>query len=58
MPEKIGENLTRFWERYKIQAQCRRKQRKSGRDAGKDKRKLDTMLDNRGFRHDAKEPPE
>ena len=58
VPEKIGENRTCFWERYKIQARCRRKQRKSKRDARKDKRKPDTMSESRGFGHDVEEPPE
>ena len=58
MPEKIGENRTRFLERYKIQARCRRKQRKSEHDAGKDKRKPDTIPESRGFWHDAQELPE
>ena len=58
MPRKIGENRTCFLERYKIYVQCRRKQRKSRRVAGKDKRKSDTMPENRGFGHDAKEPLE
>ena len=58
MPGKIKENQTRCRKRYNIQARCRRKQRKSRRDAEKDKRKQDTMPKNRGFGHDTEEPPE